>query len=472
MGNQLPNGKYRADNGKVFANYQDAVAATESIKQRRQLEREQRQTNNGRATHRQAIDQNRWMQDTFGWIPGARDHFQGQIDLHNTRLDGLNVQQRSQNEVINDYRVRGGERARTDVLLSDDGYEAAVTQNNRLDGVANDIDQKPDPSVDADNSYAGPSNAGNDAQNYLTQAKQKHYDNKEEGMAEWARLHPGLAKDAENKTDNPLMQSTFGYQTGDAPDQNGYGLYTGEDPSYIKDKEISSSRLSSALDGVTGPGRRSSNGVEGIGPIADGSQYGRNLAGTSGTEGIGPYASGDAYSAALGGGSNATRSSSQRSTTDFSVGDAEAMGMSSDQANIIGGGGSTYWDSSMPMDSYTDVSGRNGSQSSGRSERTGAPNAGGFSAGDAQAYGMSSGQAAVLARGGATEWSSDQDLDAYTDVSGKGRNTRVNKNGVVQRGRDLSYRDNPAAPLFGTQEVNTQPGTAPGVGASAADYGW
>jgi hypothetical protein len=43
--------------------------------------------------------------------------------------------------------------------------------------------------------------------------------NKEKDMASWAKANPKLAANAKKKTFNPLMQRTFGYQTGNAPDQ-------------------------------------------------------------------------------------------------------------------------------------------------------------------------------------------------------------------------------------------------------------
>ena len=39
------------------------------------------------------------------------------------------------------------------------------------------------------------------------------------GLTEWAKLHPTLAARQQAGSFNPLMQSTFGYQTGEAPDQ-------------------------------------------------------------------------------------------------------------------------------------------------------------------------------------------------------------------------------------------------------------
>ena len=153
-----------------------------------------------------------------------------------------------------------------------DVYGRVIGEN----GVANSIAQKPDPTVNEDDSYTGPSNAGNDAQIYAKKAveAQKHYGNKDEGMAEWARLHPELAAKAEKKSFNPLMQSTFGYQTGQAPDQIA-----------ARNAEKSQSRTD--------------RGLSGIGPVADGMEYATDLA-TQGTSGVGPLADGAVYADMLG----------------------------------------------------------------------------------------------------------------------------------------------------------------------------
>ena len=163
--------------------------------------------------------------------------------------------------------------------------------------VANEISQKPDPGADNKDSYKGPQQA--DAQTFAKKAvdKQKHYANKDEGMAEWARLHPELAAKSKAKSHNPLMQSTFGYQTGEAPDQLA-----------AKEAANRTTGIGPVANGMEYASSLAKEGTSGIGPVADGDVYAQSLA-TQGTTGIGPVADGDAYASLLG--NKETRTNSQ-----------------------------------------------------------------------------------------------------------------------------------------------------------------
>ncbi len=109
MGYQRKDGKYVGDDGKLYANYNDALAQANSLKGRAAVERALADTEQQISDRQGTLGVHQFLQQYIGKPLGFAGAYESGTQSLNKELRGLESQQRVLNNTLNDYRRRMGE---------------------------------------------------------------------------------------------------------------------------------------------------------------------------------------------------------------------------------------------------------------------------------------------------------------------------------------------------------------------------